>query len=118
MTEQDWIEKSKVDGLYYDLTFFHDEWINNACEKNTLIVNYEDYTNNPQKTINSIESFFGLKQTEIQIETVKAKYSRVSYLDSIKQDLNFGIKDAINKIRYKLALRTRIKNFLSRIHNW
>lgn len=76
MTENEWIEKSKANGLYSDLRFFYNEWKEKALLDNTLFVHYEDYLLNAQEVINKIEVFFGLQPTQQKVKTIKVRYSR------------------------------------------
>ena len=112
MSDQQWLEKSKTDGLFSDLLYFNNGWKEKAQPDYTLFVDYQDYLHKPQEVTNKIEEFFGLPITQTEIKTVKARYSKqnrgiqlisnsankfVNFLLKVKRRL--GIKDATKYLR-------------------
>lgn len=60
--------------LVYDYEGFYNGWIENI-DKNTLLIHYKDLIRNPQAVINSIEKFYGLKESK-NVKLSKLNYSR------------------------------------------
>lgn len=86
--EHKWIEKASEVGLLADLELFYSKWMELANQDNTLIIDYKDYVDQPKDSVNKIEAFYGLPITNETIDTVKARYSRKTKLDSVKEVVN------------------------------
>lgn len=68
-------EFGKEDGfLKYPYEEFYDGWINNIDNK-TLLIFYKDLIENPKRTINKIEEFYGLNRSK-KVKLPKMNYSR------------------------------------------
>ena len=77
-TPEEWMQRAKEIGLLQELKRFYENWIKIEDEK--LIIQYEDLLNNPQKIINSIENYFGLKTTNHKVILAKERYSRGNWV--------------------------------------
>ena len=105
MTENEWLEKSKSDGLYSDLTFFCKEWKEKAKSENTLFIDYQDYVENPNIVLNEIEKFYGLAVTQQKVKTIKARYSRRNAFSSFIFRIKAKVKNTLIAILRKLRLK-------------
>lgn len=112
MTDEEWINKSKRDGLYPDLEFFIKNWRNNADPKNTLFIEYNEYLNNTKETINRIEKFYGLPITSTDVSPIKARYSRHSNYDKLVINTMNKSKAIVIRLLEMLNLKTWVKNRL------
>lgn len=96
------ISKAKNDGFYEDLQYFSDTWKINAKSENTLFIEYKDYIQSPQRTINEIEKFFDLPLTNRKIVPAKARYAipeSIMHLKKIKLKLKSYLISGIKKIK-------------------
>ncbi|WP_339903471.1 sulfotransferase domain-containing protein [uncultured Cyclobacterium sp.] len=106
MTEKEWLDQAKNDGLFSDLNFFCKEWINKSNPKTTLFVSYRDYVDNPKKVINKIEEFYGLKITARKFSTVKARFSRRSTIGDFSHSNYLKLKSYL--INILIGIRNNI----------
>ena len=84
----------------YPYEGFYNGWINNIDDK-TLLIFYKDLIENPKKTINKIEEFYGLRKS-IKVKLPKLNYSR-SKLTNLKRKVLIQIR----KIKFLKNIRNK-----------
>jgi len=104
-TQEEWIEKSRQDGLMNELHFFHDRWLKEE-DQNTLIIWYKDLLNKPKEVVNSMESLFGLKPTDGDVVLARERYSRRKGLEYISYLIGVYSKKGVKKL---LRIFRRVK---------
>jgi hypothetical protein len=59
MSSNDWMIECEKSGLIEDLKKFSEKWMN-KIDNNTLLINFENFKNFPEKTLKEIASFYNL----------------------------------------------------------
>jgi len=73
LSEEDWVKKAELSGLLLELERFHQGWKRHTS--NVLHISYNKLLNNPKKTVNKVEEFFGLPITK-KVVLPKSRYTR------------------------------------------
>lgn len=107
MTENEWLEHSKANGLFADLSFFYNEWKAKAQPENTLFVDYQDYVSTPDRVLNEIEKFYELPITKQKVNTIKARYTRRNASGSFIYWLISKVKTNLTRLMVKLGLKKK-----------
>lgn len=102
-TKKSWLKRAHKIGLINELQKFYDGWMNHSGDK--LIITYEELISQPQLTINKIEEYFGLDQSEY-VDLQKEKYF---FHSQAKGSLVYRIYRRF-KISFKFILRPWMKN--------
>lgn len=113
MTENEWLEKSKSEGLYSDLMFFYEEWKEKAVPENTLFVHYQEYLQNPKTVLNKIEEFYELPLTQQKVKTIRARYSRRNGIDAFIFNYKSKGKNAFKWLLVQFGIENNVKQLLT-----
>lgn len=88
----EWMRTAENIGLLDELNSFYKTWLEINDEK--LIIQYNDLIKEPKHTINSIESYFGLKKSDQRIILAKERYSRGNWVyTSFKISKKYALKN-------------------------
>lgn len=109
--EMTWINRAKELGLYQDLELFNKRWRSFSQDKNTLIVSYKELVASPNREINKIEDFFGIKRTAKKIELVKKRYSRGSPLYNEAKHLAYLALDKIHMYQFAKSIQKKVMGY-------
>jgi len=60
-----------IPGLHWGISFINELCQNTRLQKNVLIIKYEDLTSNPQKTLNNVYDFIGIKKFDHDFKDIK-----------------------------------------------
>ena len=101
-SEEEWIARSRELGLYQDLEEFERGW-RELNDGQTLFLDFEEITKEPQKSVNKIEEFFGWPVSR-KVKLKKERYSRHS---STRNLLRKVLRKAKRKARR--IIKRRIK---------
>ena len=109
ISKKELLHKAKKDGFYKDITYFRETWMEKAKADTTLFIEYKDYIQNPQKTINEIEHFFELPITNKKIVPTRARYAlpqRIMFYRKIKLRLKSLIATSFKRIKNSKLFRS------------
>lgn len=98
--EKEWINKSTECGLLNDLEYFHNKWVKESQNKNTMTIEYVDLIENTKETINKIEDFFSLPITKSKITLERSRYTR-------RNPIHNFIYNSTQKIKKNIALNLK-----------
>ena len=106
-----------IDPIFLSGGFYHNQvkrFLDVFPKDQIFICLYDDFKNNPNKTIHSILKFIGINNSEGEfiIDNKKVNEARKSVVDDILP--SEGIKAKARKIARTLGLHTFLKNLLSR----
>lgn len=106
-----------IDPIFLSGGFYHNQvkrFLDVFPKDQIFICLYDDFKNNPNKTIHAILKFIGINNSEVEfiIDNKKVNEARKSVVDDILP--SEGIKAKARKIARTLGLHTFLKNLLSR----
>jgi len=106
-----------IDPIFLSGGFYHNQvkrFLNVFPKEQIFICLYDDFKNNPNKTIHAILRFIGINNSEGEfiIDNKKVNEARKSIVDDILP--SEGIKAKARKIARMFGLHTFLKNLLSR----
>jgi len=76
-SEGEWLQRAEKNRLLFEIKSFYKKW-HSVSDHNTLLIEYRDLMENPQKIINSMEQFWNLPVTDESFSLSKKRYSQRS----------------------------------------